>query len=284
MLFVLCSIILALYEKTKPSPQVVVPEQNIDIVLSPHYDDAALSLGGMLDDHTNQKMIVTFFTSDIRKVRHTEWDRASGFIDSLELVKARKKENVQALMHFKDIHIIDYQYSDFQYDERTATSSQSLKDSITKNILDLIAQHPGDIVNVYGPSYFGAKITHPDHNILHEAFIAATKLMHDSKVTFYFYEDFPYVDRFNKEFAGLDFGTYLATHDNTELQRQPLFLTERNIETKKAALHDYSSQMRALSHGLHSDISQLDSTFNRIRCANDLPQAYGCEVVYKLIR
>jgi len=256
----------------------------IDIILSPHYDDAVLSLGGMMDAHTHKKVIATFFTSDSRGVSHTQWDAWSGFSNSLELVRARTQENANALSHFKNINLVNYTYSDFQYDNRTSSSSESLRKNIITDINHLLTMYGDTEIHIYGPSYFGTRITHPDHALLHSACIELFKNTTSTHVTFYLYEDFPYINRFLKEMPNVQLDTYIANNDGVTVYPYPVYLNQENVLHKKDALHEYASQIRALSRGVKSDIMTLDTLFNEQRCSNDPTKPYACEIVYKLAK
>ena len=265
-------------------PKIVPPKEIVDIILSPHYDDAVLSLGGMIGVRTNQKIIATFFTSDPRGITPTEWDLASGFSNSLELVKARKQENLRAISHFDNTNLIDYTYSDFQYDTRTSSSSESIQEGLTADIQNLLGTYADAKVRIYGPSYFGPQITHPDHALLHSAFITVAKQNQNPDITFYLYEDFPYINRFVHKAPDIDFTQYLSKTDGITVDREIIPLTQIDIAKKKDALHEYSSQIRALSRGLTEDITFLESTFDQTRCSQDNPQPYACEVIYKIVK
>ncbi len=254
----------------------------VDIILSPHYDDAVLSLGGMIDAHTNKKVIATFFTSDSRGVSHTQWDTWSGFSNSLELVRARAQENANALSHFKDTNLVNYTYSDFQYDNRTSSSSESLRKNIVTDINHLLTMYGDTEIHIYGPSYFGTRITHPDHALLHSAFIELFKNTHNTHITFYLYEDFPYINRYLKEVPNVQLDTYIANSDGVDLHPYPVYLNQENVLHKNDALHEYVSQIRALSRGVKSDITTLDTIFNEQRCSKDPIKPYACEIVYEL--
>ena len=252
----------------------------LTIVLSPHFDDAVLSLGGLLSTVTTPKIVATFFTAEPTTTMSTTWDALSGFSTSDEAVPARTQENIRALSHFSSTTHEEYNYLDFQYRPHT---ENSLQEAITKDIQHMIDTHPNTPLYIYGPAYFGDTITHPDHNILHDAFVETFKHTHDPRVHFYFYEDFPYVHTFVMKYNHISFPTYLEQHDHIGLHDYAIPLLPQHILNKESALREYTSQIQSLSHGYPIDVATLDTQFDTNHCSA-YPSVHACERVYELVK
>jgi LmbE family N-acetylglucosaminyl deacetylase len=66
------------------------------IVVSPHLDDAVLGCAGLLVACPGS-IVCTVFAGEPAKVQRTRWDAASGFADSNEAMRERKREDEAAL-------------------------------------------------------------------------------------------------------------------------------------------------------------------------------------------
>jgi LmbE family N-acetylglucosaminyl deacetylase len=166
-------------------------QKTVLVVLSPHFDDAVLSVGGIISEFAGPKYIVTFFrTPTTTKQYLTEWDKISGFKKSSDAGVQRIKENNVA-GEIVGAKLVNENQIDFQYDNRNATTSLQIKLSIEKEIEDVITSFVGEKIMIVGPSYFGDKYTHPDHLLLSESFAEVAGQKYPN-VKFYFYEDLPY--------------------------------------------------------------------------------------------
>jgi hypothetical protein len=85
-------------------------------IFSPHYDDAVLSLGGVMSFEPCATTIVTFFAGEPVNLMSTQYDLSCNFTDSHQAMTARKKENRLSLEYlgvaFRDLDFIDDQYED----------------------------------------------------------------------------------------------------------------------------------------------------------------------------
>jgi hypothetical protein len=94
--------------------------QNVHkIIFSPHYDDAVLSLGGMLSvDPTNTTVITVFAGKPMYPVT-TAYDESCLFSSSDQALNVRSGENRRALENlgitFRDLEYIDFQYASFYW-------------------------------------------------------------------------------------------------------------------------------------------------------------------------
>ncbi|MEK9184873.1 MAG: PIG-L family deacetylase [Patescibacteria group bacterium] len=231
------------------------------IILSPHFDDAVLSLGGLIAKEKEKIIVATFFTDKPKNKITTYWDTISGFHNSDQAISDRIMENYNALMPF-NVEIVNFGFLDNQY--RDNKDNFELKEKIVLDIEKIIDNLPNKDISIYGPSYFGEIITHPDHKLLHDVFIEVAKNRNsDTSLNFFLYEDFPYVERFRKEYGNI------------------IPLSENEIRAKIHAIGQYTSQVKAFKE-LNDNILRLAEHFTRTRCPR-LPAEYkGCEVVHKI--
>ncbi len=252
-----------------------LPERNI--VLSPHYDDAVLSLGGFIAHNNNKTIVATFFTQNASTTGETEWDRLSGLASSPESSTIRSRENSQSLMTLW-VKGLDYAYIDFQYRQADQATSQlvTIHNSLVSSIEALIQENRLFKLNIFGPAYFGDDITHPDNKLLHQAFMEVAKLyVNDPNITFYIYEDFPYVKLYNQKNKN-DLRSFIENTDKVVLVPTPLNISVSDVLLKEQALLDYVSQIRAFN-ALHKNIADESKQFTLARCATS-----ACEMTYKI--
>jgi LmbE family N-acetylglucosaminyl deacetylase len=250
----------------------------LTIILSPHFDDAVLSLGGLMAKRENQLLVATFFAQKPTEIVHTKWDKISGFSDSDAAILARTKENENALMPFNAI-IKNYDYPDFQY--RKQNEDKEIEEEIAKDIGTLIKTYQNRELFIYGPATFGPKITHPDHQIVHDAFMDVFREIKKQNVHFLMYEDFPYVYQFTMSNLG-DLNTYLEKIENMKLIENPIELNKNKLAEKISGIYTYKSQAEAFL-SLGDDIGIWAQKFYQERCQTLLPGAYACEVVHTLV-
>lgn len=104
------------------------------IVLSPHFDDAALSAGGNLSKFDGTKYIVTFFSTPATTTQYlTHWDEMCGFKKSTDAKEIREQENVNAA-NILGAEIINLNYVDNQYEIRSPSDISDLIEAITQDI------------------------------------------------------------------------------------------------------------------------------------------------------
>lgn len=126
-------------------------------VISPHLDDAVLSLGQFIAHEAAQYevRVVTVFAGmpDVGEILVTPYDAAHGFGTSVEAVHARRREDdaACATLGARPIHLefLDGQYADRLPDEEKL---------ITAAIEHLVG--PGDIM------FVPLGIAHPDHTLV----------------------------------------------------------------------------------------------------------------------
>ncbi len=251
--------------------------KTVTIILSPHYDDAVLSLGGLLASTHDQKVVATFFTEAGEIATSTQWDGISGFKNSTEATTARIAENKDSLK-ILGAQEMNYSYMDSQYRKNGDTSQ--IESDLTKDIQALISSFGTSTINVYGPAVFTKAITHPDHELVHNAFLDVAQNYPGDNVRFFIYEDYPYVERFNKEEV-ISLQKNLENNSGLYFTKIEIPLTSANVDEKINTLIKYTSQIKAFT-SLKMDILQEARNYTNSRCESSLKKP--CEVVYGINR
>lgn len=221
--------------------------------LSPHFDDVALSCGGLIHRQVQAGtgiLVVTVFAgapahtklSPFAAELHGQWGHLT------EPVAARRKEDKKAmrLLGAEYIHL-EYPDAIYRFDD---TSSLYLCDEylfgpVHHSDLNLVSQIAETVMEIHSPrqSTLYAPLAvgnHVDHQVVREA---ALKLYRKScKVIFY--EDFPYVEvpgALTRELERIGIERWIE-----EVQE----LDEENLAAKIEAIASYASQMDKLFGGV----------------------------------
>jgi LmbE family N-acetylglucosaminyl deacetylase len=169
----------------------------MNIILSPHFDDAVLSLGGLLAKEGQESLVATFFAGTPPLPLMRPWDVSSGFKDSTEAMRKRIAEDKRALnlLGVTDDRIRTYTHLDLQYRHKKGAPvvpEPELRASLQQEIDTLVREFSAKPVKVFVPGIEGNK-AHPDHVILkHAALAVASEFPAKSAVRFFFYQDLPY--------------------------------------------------------------------------------------------
>jgi hypothetical protein len=103
-----------------PQQQTSITERRLQnqhrIIFSPHYDDAVLSLGGMLSVDPANTTVITVFAGKPPTRILTGYDMQCNFSDSHKALDARSAENKKSLGYlgvaFRNMDYIDHQYAE----------------------------------------------------------------------------------------------------------------------------------------------------------------------------
>jgi LmbE family N-acetylglucosaminyl deacetylase len=219
------------------------------IFLSPHFDDAALSCGGLIRRQVlsgTPVLVVTVFAGEPQHVElsayatqmHNRWGNAS------HPTTVRREEDRRAMdqLGAEYLHLA---YADAIYrvsdDSFLYSSDQEVFGPIHPSeatLVPLLAEtvvglHASQDVTVYVPLAVG---NHVDHQFVRDSLLSLQARF--SQIVFY--EDYPYVD---KPGALTDALTTLGTQEwESELQ----LLDEECLKAKIAAIAAYQSQMATL--------------------------------------
>jgi hypothetical protein len=270
-LLVIISAVWAFHKKFTRSPD----QASVTIVLSPHFGDAALSLGGLMAEDSREQVIATFFTGAPALATTTEWDADSGFADSSAAVAAGTAENATAAT-LLGATVKNYDYVEAQYGH--GESDTELESDIAQDIQALIASFNGKSVYVYGPSIFTPDTTDPDQAILYDAFVDVATDYPTTAVHFFFYEDYPYINDFN----GASTQSVEQTDENDSqllLDRVDTPLTKSDVIKKAKAINDYPSLVEGFSK-MNVDVVQSDEQYTNSRCG----AGSACEATYEVMQ
>jgi len=253
------------------------------VVLSPHFDDAVISLGGYLDILGKKATVITFFTSSPIKPIVIKWDNKCGFINSKDTVKQRKIENLKALKILNN-NIIDYEYIQHSYRKKRMSKieEKELINEIEKDINKIL--NTNKEISLYSPAYLGSR-THKDHKILHHAFIKTNKNNKNQKHKFYIYEDYLYCDNFRIRHEIMKNSTLLryfsSLYSSLTIIEKTIKLKNINLENKLEAILKYKSQVFGFDNYSDSPMFSLTKVidYNRKRYKD----INSCEIIYQII-
>lgn len=257
---------------------------DIAIILSPHFDDATLSLGGFMAGRKNPVIVATFFAGKPSEPISGNWDTISGFKNSDEALVARAKENIRALKQ-TNAYPLNLNYPDFQYRyDRTSTTTEKLFQSVKRDISIILGKFSdSEKVSVYGPAEFGNEITHPDHKLLHDAFTSvAQEKVNQKNLHFFFYEDFPYIARYETS-TTTPLKTFLEKENRRFTLHEILLpISPTTLAKKIESIKAYGSQNKAFD-SLGENIAEKARTFTETRCQKNSFSRSVCEVVYEIL-
>jgi LmbE family N-acetylglucosaminyl deacetylase len=258
----------------------------VAVILSPHYDDAVLGLGGMLAQRKARgegSFVVTIFGGKAPPALDlTWWNKGTGFPTNAEAEAHRMKENRNALnlLGLDDHHIVDVLFNDAQYrNEKDAEAEARLAQAVKDQITAVLSRFGGQRASIYAPMSNGWghlwQDSHPDHAVVHQAFIEIFRSGRFPAAAFNLYEDVvPYVNRFTHDRAK----EWVEQKDRVRLEQVVIQLWESDYSSKLASLNQYASQLNQFGEPVDTTLmgysSQLCSSLN-LTC-------YACEIVYKI--
>jgi hypothetical protein len=148
------------------------PQSPLTVILSPHFDDAVLSLGGVLSQRVNETIVVTIFGGNPAPAQLAEgWAAAAGFGNSDMEITTRTMENARALCRY-GARAHDLSYLDFPYRDKSDDALLPLR--IAQDITAILEPHSLRRVFLYGPAALPLSHAHPDHRIVHDAFLVVS--------------------------------------------------------------------------------------------------------------
>lgn len=234
------------------------------LVIAPHFDDASLPLGGMLAQSKENKVVVTVFTGKPAKDKLTLWDKISGFFSSFGAVDARLKENDDAL-RLLGASSVNLGFLDYQYRDKSATTTLIVSEQVKAKLSEIIAHESQySKLKVYFPAYFGPKISHKDHVIIHDDVLQIIRSNTSNNIEWYVYEDMPYTIGYYRKFTQ-SLRRFLELHDS-DYTFAPLEipLTESDLDLKSKSIAEYKSQIKAF-HAIGDSLKEVVD-FNKTHC------------------
>lgn len=218
------------------------------VVVSPHFDDAALGAAYLLMRHPGSTVITVFGgRPPAYPVQPTEWDAAGGFASGDDIVALRREEDLAA-MEILGTAPCWLEFADHQYlapEERP--SSEEVASALAEAVLGAAA------TAVFIPMGLG----NPDHVLAHEAGLAVMR--ENPGMSWFCYEDFTY-----KHIPGLlSWRAAKLLHSST-WATPAVVPQERDLERKRRAVFAYRSQIPPLEKG-HALAAVIDG---------DVPEQY----------
>ncbi len=242
-------------------------ENSKNIILSPHLDDAVISLGGFIYNNSLNISIVTIFTGKPKTNKITSWNLQSGFINSSKALDARISENKKALSYLGVLeeNIINLNFLDKQYlsQKQQIIYQKELVKKILISLNGLINENTKNIdINLFAP----ISNINIDHKIAYDFILYFRDNYSDKypKVKLFLYEDYPYFLKFKKT----------KKYNNEFLNKKIIMpLTLNELKMKINAIKLYHSQFRI-------PLTDLNRLLTRFK--NNKKDNFNKEVIYKL--
>ncbi len=263
---------------------------HINIIVSPHLDDAVISLGGLIQKEPCNTKVVTIFAGTPEKQLSCFWDKMCGFKNSTEALIARKKEDDNALRYIgmPADAVRHFAFLDNQYrvaNKATKADEKKLQNDIGAVVNDIIREQGSRSIRVYIP----IMASHEDHRMVRDAVIEArAKFLWDkAAVTIFFYQDMPYFFlAYRKKCVLNPFSSAENRLDslllkNAESDPELIELDAKQFETKLSAMKKYVSQFRPLFSML-SILPKAERRMAKLQIRIHDSHAAYCEVVYRL--
>lgn len=198
-------------------------------VISPHLDDAVLSLGQHLQ--TDEFKVVTVFAGSPEDDVCSDYDRSIGFTSSADAMSARRDEDRRAT------DVLDNQIEHLGFFDRQYRSEDQLSPDALSALVRIFQGIFAEDVQVYMPLGIG----HPDHRAVAQAAVLACpfRTRTGEERSILFYEELPYrVLNPEQVVAALDrlrnVGWYVAD--------MPDPIAHGPLGRKAAAIAEYGSQ------------------------------------------
>ena len=221
-----------------------------NVILSPHLDDAVLSLGGLIAREPERTSVVTFFAGRPAPPARGRWDWLCGFRDSDEALECRIAENRRALrlLGVGAARVRDLGHLDRQYRRAAGPAeAEATRARVASELARLLRDHAGHQADIFAP----AMELHADHALLKQALLAEAGAGSPSPgVRFHLYQDMPYSYLFLRArsvrpLRSLDFSKIKRlVPPLARAATVPIDLSEADMARKLAALAAYASQLR----------------------------------------
>lgn len=208
----------------------------MNVVISPHLDDAVFSCGDWLAAHPGTVVVTVFAGLPANVPAHTEWDARCGFSTAMQAITVRRREDCAALERLgctaSWLAFSDAQYGDTPSDEALSAALQS---ALRGYRLDTLLMPIG--------------LFHSDHLLVHAALRSVLPEL--APAALIAYEDVPYRSQ-----PGL-LQTRLHGLAAESIQCTPVsFDACSGLAAKRTAQACYQSQLRAFGARALHDIAQ----------------------------
>ncbi len=266
------------------------PSNYINLILSPHLDDAVLSLGGLISKENTHTKIINVFSGIPETPVSTYWDRICGFSNSTIAMNTRLQEDKIALsmLGISESSIQYFSYLDYQYRKDNAQhNSTEIKKQIGLEIERYLQKYSKQNIHLFVPM----NISHTDHRIVRDAIIDVYEeaTFDKNKFSLYFYQDMPYTFRvflskrllspFKQKSSIVD---SLCPRDVPPTVREFIKLNNRDFSIKEKSIKQYPSQLKAIFSDIYF-IFQIERYFSREQVKIFRLKSPHCEVVYRVL-
>lgn len=206
------------------------------LVVSPHFDDAVLSIGGEIGASPGSIVATVFSGFPRDRDQITSWDSISGFVNAHQAVTGRRLEDGYALAILSAGQLL-LDFVDGQYGESITHQR------VGRYLVNVFAERPRLLP--VGP----LGIEHADHLCTADAYLDA--VTHLKLENFWLYADLPYYREYPRQAQ-----RRLQRLRKFGLRVAPVKLDSPAVARKRSALACYSSQIRTL-HGRDVDAPEL---------------------------
>ncbi|MBY0538971.1 PIG-L family deacetylase [Patescibacteria group bacterium] len=246
-----------------------------NLILSPHFDDAVLSLGGLLAKEGSKSTVLTFFAGKPPKSRAHLWDLFCGFLNSDDAIRAREKENIHALesLNVSQSNIVNFSFLGKSYRRWFGASDEKLKAIMLAELLKFIRTRASEGLNIFAP----ALEVHKDHKLLKAVLLSAVPILKNENIKFFLYQDLPYSYVLP---AGKLKPEQVSKKAQLEIITVPL--TQSEIAKKVSAIEAYQSQLGTLAMLSGGNLaSKIERFASKQASQFDVSTGY-CEVLYEV--
>jgi LmbE family N-acetylglucosaminyl deacetylase len=262
-------------------------DDRLNLILSPHFDDAVLSLGGLIAKMPERAIVITVFAGTPAESVTARWDRRSGFASAAEAMHARSIENDRALAVLGvpkraicSLDHIDDQYRRLRHSGKEPEAQ--LRSAIARDVRRLLADHQNR-VNLFAP----ASAWHPDHRIVTDAVLELRRDGDCRDAEIFLYQDQPYayLELRRKTLFPLKFADFAVLDDTAReraaqsLERFFIDLKLSEISRKTESIGLYRSQFRRI----RACLQKMIADFSYYQARNAGLAELHAEVVYKLL-
>ena len=200
----------------------------MNIVLSPHLDDAVFNIWHILIQKNTQ--LITVFAGLPNKNHTTLWDRVGGFKKSRDMMEARRQENEIALKGL-GVTIVNLDFLDNQYINEARDEA---------DLYNQIRSRVAKTDTVYAPIAASKLYRHPDHVLLREIGLKLKK----QGYRVVFYADIPYMQIPKKPGAAYlrRLERRIVSFTGEKLKVSVISLDKNEVMEKNSAMKAYETQ------------------------------------------
>ena len=153
------------------------------VVISPHFDDAAMGAGHLLASYPDTTVVTVLGgRPPAYPAEPTEWDALGGFVAGDDIVAVRQKEDAAAMAVLES----DYRWLDFPDHQYLEPKTRPTPARVAPVLGDTIAElNPSSV-------FFPMGLANPDHVMVHDACLLVREAQEHSGREWFCYEDHGY--------------------------------------------------------------------------------------------